>query len=124
MSPENEAKLVAIDPDLFPKNPRIPVSIFGFECGDGWFDLLKDCISGVSKIRKDQDLEVKVFQIKEKFGTLQFYMDGSTKEMDRIIDQAQAKSSLTCEKCSRAAKTTRIKGWCLTHCEQCLQNIS
>ena len=52
-------------------------------------------------------------QVKEKFGTLRFYMTHSTEEMDKIIGDAVQQSASTCEICGRPGHPQR-RGWLYT----------
>ncbi len=54
-------------------------------------------------------------QIKEKYGTLRFYMTGGTPEMYTIVDKAESQSSKTCETCGKPGKL-RGHGWYYTAC--------
>lgn len=54
-------------------------------------------------------------QVKEKFGTLRFYMTSQTLEMDTIIKEAERASSVTCEQCGKKGKL-RGHGWLYTAC--------
>jgi ribosomal protein S14 len=57
-------------------------------------------------------------QVKEKFGTLRFYMTFETDEMSTIINKAESQSSKTCEACGRPGKI-RGKYWLSTRCLRC-----
>ena len=57
-------------------------------------------------------------QVKEKYGTLRFYMTSGTDEMYAITDKAEIQSSTTCETCGRPGKT-RGQGWYYTRCSPC-----
>lgn len=57
-------------------------------------------------------------QVKEKFGTLRFYLTSGTDEMYDLIHEAEAKSATTCEDCGTPGKR-RGGGWILTLCDQC-----
>ena len=48
---------------------------FGFDCGDGWFDLLRDCCRKITERYAEAGVPIDFVpeQIKEKFGTLRFY---------------------------------------------------
>jgi len=63
-----------------------------------------------------------VVQVKEKFGTLRFYVDNATKE-DRIkIDFAEFLSGTICESCGATRDVSRTKrGWVKTRCLTCQQ---
>jgi hypothetical protein len=65
---------------------------WGFECGDGWYDLL-DCLC--YSIQKYLDLrtdveQVVVTQVKSKFGGLRFYTMGGDAVTDFMINFAEA----------------------------------
>lgn len=57
-------------------------------------------------------------QVKEKFGTLRFYMTSQTPEMDTIIAEAERKSAITCEVCGKKGRV-RGRGWLYTACAPC-----
>ena len=57
-------------------------------------------------------------QVKEKFGTLRFYMTTETEEMSALIREAEERSAVTCEECGSPG-TCRDGGWILTLCDKC-----
>lgn len=61
-------------------------------------------------------------QIKEKFGTLRFYMTHQTNEMARITDWAEKQSKRTCEECGKPGKL-RGRGWLYTRCASCWKRM-
>lgn len=71
--------------------------------GDGWEPLIRRLSEQLEKLISDLPPEERKFccasQCKEKFGTLRFYMTSSTKEMEALIEAAEAESEITCEKC-------------------------
>jgi hypothetical protein len=110
---------------------------FGFECGDGWFDIiwqLSECIANEldnvrrnakwrkldSKGRKPIDPDAyRVIQVKEKFGTLRFYDMGFNSHISGMISMAEAMSEITCERCGARGKLREDRGWLLTLCDKC-----
>lgn len=52
------------------KDRRYPIS-YGFQCNDGWFDVLDECFKKFAEI--DKNKEIIIFQVKEKFGGLRIY---------------------------------------------------
>ena len=100
---------------------------WGFECADGWYDLLYRCSAKIERaiiqMKKDdptltdEDLPC-ASQIKEKFGTLRFYMHGYTDEIDAATSEAENESEVTCEECGKAG-TLRQGGWMVTLCDAC-----
>lgn len=57
-------------------------------------------------------------QIREKFGTLRFYLTSGTNGMYAIVDKAERQSSVTCEICGKPGKL-RGQGWYYTRCLPC-----
>ena len=55
-------------------------------------------------------------QVKEKYGTLRFYMHYSTEEMEDLIHEAEKQSAKTCETCGQPG-VLRGPGWYFTACE-------
>lgn len=118
MTEEHSKELIAICPELFEtKIPPRAGGFYGFECGDGWFDLLKDLLI---KIREGDSLSLMyVLQAKEKFGTLRFYIRSAfpSTRLDELIGQAEVRSSKTCEICGEPG-VRRGGGWIKTLCEE------
>jgi len=98
-----------------------------FECQDGWLDIIEDLANKLEtlivKFKKDEYPEYEeewpmAAQIKEKFGTLRFYMTSSTTNMKRVIEEAELKSSETCELCGKTGHR-RNTAWITTLCDEC-----
>lgn len=91
---------------------------FGFECGDGWRDLLWDLCCDIQNLNPPPDFEVT--QVKEKFGGLRFYISGGTCEINDRISRAENASYDVCERCgSRGGVTLNESGWLSTRCAKC-----
>lgn len=141
MNLENTQKLIEAGPKLFstlqiekekmqdsiagkPTTPFMPIA-FGFDCDDGWFDLLLECVIGleaeINKLPEDAQNTITATQVKEKFGTLRFYLSGFTDKMDAIIAEAERKSGVTCEMCGKPGKR-RGRNWISTLCQDCSDN--
>jgi len=94
---------------------------YGVECGDGWFNILEKLIDDI--VALDIDKEVILFQIKEKFGGLRFYIYSHPKneqignKIYTLINDAAAKSFTTCEICGAPGKRNKT-GWLSTLCEE------
>lgn len=116
MNKENTDKLVKDFPMLYSgvhKDPRDSCMAFGFECGDGWFELLYN-LSGQIVM---SDPSVVASQVKEKFGTLRFYINEGSEEVFDIISCAEEHSGLTCDTCGGAGELGG-SGWMSTKCEE------
>jgi hypothetical protein len=92
-------------------------SLFGWEVGDGWFDLLKDAVMELRAF-DDQDGRrgLYIAQVKEKFGTLRLYLNGYNEEAEAIVTKAERRSEVTCETCGAAGRL-RGGGWLYTACD-------
>lgn len=177
MKQELDAQLTKDHPILFGDrygDMRNTCMCWGFSCGDGWYDLLKEAADKLEPLcralyEKEAVKEKPLYkyirgtvsyllsvpglgrhlfsaayktvnyiqpnvygnaihyfggppcrasQVKEKFGTLRFYMTSQTREMDDIIAEATRKSAVTCEDCGKKGKLY-AKGWCVVRCVAC-----
>lgn len=95
---------------------------WGFECGDGWHDLLRRLTEKINAEMKTLPVDEReaccVVQVKEKFGTLRYYMHGSTRNMEAMIRVAEGESARTCEDCG-AEGTLRSGSWIRVLCDAC-----
>jgi hypothetical protein len=97
---------------------------WGFECGDGWFNILDQLMGNIQhhidwKNKKEEVVaQVTLDQVKEKFGTLRFYYTGGDDIIDGMVRMAESMSGVTCEECSAPAQT-RGPGWIRTICDPC-----
>ena len=130
MNEENTLKLTSAFPKLYPKlHPLRPSreTPFFFECRDGWFQLLWDLsekleaeIMSIEKKNSSMDCKIKApsaVQVKEKMGTLRFYMSAETEAIREAIEEAQARSEIICEVCG-APGELRGEKWVYTLCEE------
>jgi hypothetical protein len=104
---------------------------WGFECGDGWFNILNQLMSNIQhhidwKNRKEEVVaQVTLDQVKEKFGTLRFYYTGGDDYISGLVSMAESMSGVTCEGCGNPATTSQvdpekgITGWIRTQCQPC-----
>lgn len=117
MNKENTEKLFKKYPNIF-KQKSLPPSqslmCFGFECGDGWFDLINNLCSEL----KDNS-GIEAFQVKSKFGGLRFYVNNATKEQRKIIEKFEELSYETCELCGSQEDVHLTKGWITPKCKDC-----
>lgn len=133
MNKENEEKLFNRFKFFKPERPASEALMcFGFECSDGWFDLIWKLCEDVEKELSKQGSpkektkrllqnygDFEVVQVKEKFGGLRFYTNGSTKEINNLINKAESMSLVTCEECGKPGKNQANKGWIETLCDEC-----
>jgi len=102
---------------------------WGFECGDGWFNVLDQLMGNIQHhidwnnknfekgyTQYKQVPQVTLDQVKEKFGTLRFYYTGGDDVIDGMVRMAESMSGVTCEECGNSG-TTGGQGWLVTLCE-------
>ena len=82
--------------------------------GDGWLQLLHDCITELIAAGWDK----QICQIKEKFGGLRFYINSGTDEIWQIISKYEALSYKTCEVCGETGELRNDIGWYRTLCDK------
>ena len=103
---------------------------WGFECGDGWFNILDQLMGNIQHHIdwKNQQKEkfdrgegcpqVTLDQVKEKFGTLRFYYTGGDDYISGMVSLAESMTGVTCESCGNIGER-RGGGWVHTYCTPC-----
>lgn len=97
---------------------RLCFSLFGVECGKGWYKLITPIVKEITKVNKELKTNIHIHQIKEKYGTLRFYSSGNDKIFD-MIDKAEDKSWNVCEVCGTEKDIVHTMGWITTYCRTC-----
>lgn len=123
MKLELEEKLFELGKDFIHPDPQLQRNLmaFGFECGDGWYDLLYKLISDIKDVEPPKNFEI--VQVKEKFGELRFYTYNSTEIIDQLIETAENDSVTICERCGADAMVQRIQGWYAAICDECRREL-
>ncbi len=139
-----EEKLIKIAPILYQQH-KLDVTYtamcWGFECPDTWFDILFDLskkLEHFNIILKEYNCSIQAFQVKEKFGYLNFYYDIIINEKitdnniidninmiresaDKLVDDAEKQSWNICAFCGKPAEAT-TNGWITRVCMNCVKN--
>jgi hypothetical protein len=91
---------------------------WGFECGSGWEPIIRKAAAQLEELNKalPENMLAEASQIKEKYGTLRFYIRGGSIEADDIVHEAEQESETTCETCGAPGKL-RGTGWYYTACD-------
>jgi predicted RNA-binding Zn-ribbon protein involved in translation (DUF1610 family) len=106
--------------------PFLPIEGFSFECGDGWFDIIKNLSEKIEDYNRQlpEDAEpIRAVQVKEKYGTLRFYTNYGTEEIFDLIELAEKQSEFVCEKCGATGILREENGWFYTSCQDCVRNV-
>ncbi len=104
MSPEKEQAIFQRWPDWFrtAHDVRLSGMSDGFRCDDGWYDIIYELFERLEPLVAKLDESgpsFEVRQVKEKFGTLRFYVNRRNDEIEAAIDSALERASRTCELC-------------------------
>lgn len=130
MREDLEKKLLTDFPILYNQYsspPQVTAMCWGFECDDGWFDLIYELSQKLTdEINNTEDEDKSIYsatQVKEKYGSLSFYMMVGTDKMFDIIDEYSDKSFTICEICGKGGIISRRGGWyktlCVEHQQEC-----
>jgi hypothetical protein len=118
-------------PLLYSTNNKRPFGIFGFECSEGWFELLynlsaklEPLIEQYIKEAEDPEDYPRAAQVKEKFGGLRFYMSHATEEMYKIIAEAERICWKICEDCGKPGEISIDGYWYRTLCSDCIDKYN
>ena len=101
---------------------------WGFECCDGWEQIIRDLSQQLEFLNERTPVWVEAIQVKEKYGTLAFYITiDAGQEQDvrwwadivwALTDAAEMRSAFVCEECGGYGER-RDGGWIRTLCDDC-----
>jgi len=109
-------------PLMYGKDPNDAFGYGGFAVGPGWWPIIATLSANIQHYldwkNKEKEVvpQVKVRQVKEKFGGLRFYYDGGDEYISGMETMAEAWASYSCEECG-APGTRRSGGWIRTLCD-------
>ena len=124
MKRENDEYLCKVYPKMMVnrnKDMKETCMCWGFECGDGWFQILNQLMGNIQHHidwkNKDGEVvpQVTLDQVKEKFGRLRFYYTGGDDYVRGLVSMAESMSGITCEECGKPGTQTS-GGWIKTVC--------
>lgn len=111
--------------------PRLYKEGIAFECALGWYKLVHDLSVKIEDVldkyaqealaiegEEDKLVEMFAVQVKEKYGTLRFYMSSETEEIGALIRAAELLSMSTCEICGDL-DSLRRDGYLSVRCDSC-----
>lgn len=90
----------------------------------GWYPLIVQLDADISAL----DPNYRIYQVKEKFGGLRYYIEPSVDLSDEdrdavftLVSNAEAESYKTCESCGCSCSGPKANqfGWILTYCDPC-----
>lgn len=108
---------------LVEKYPQIFDEGFQISCGEGWYDIIDILCHNITWHIERTGATIRAAQIKEKFGTLRFYVDSADEVVDALIDMTEDLSGIVCESCGSTKDVSLSKkGWLKTKCKECLDS--
>ncbi len=118
--------------DPFKRFPKLYYFVKHWDCGPGWDPLLTELSEKLEGLIENlerlvgkgvgRDFSPCASQIKEKYGTLRFYMYSETDEMSELIEEYEDRSSSICELCGQKGTLQLKCSWRMTRCTECLKN--
>ena len=124
MNEKLDKKLCEDYPSLY-RQRNLPMDqtcmCWGFP-GDGWYKLIDGLSRKLTEYAAANKITIEASQVKEKFGTLRFYIDGVPSAhydaVTAMINEAEAESGEICELCGEPGRE-RGGGWIRTLCDKC-----
>lgn len=101
---------------------NLPISesalCWGIAIGNGWYHLIDGLCAQLQKETDEEGApQVIATQVKEKFGTLRFYVRDSSERQSAMLELARELSSRICEECGAPGVLITV-GWNATRCGQ------
>ncbi len=101
MNNELTEKLYSEFPQLYrghTKSPQESSMCWGFECGDGWFELIRNLSRELTDyLAEHSTLDLEVIQVKSKFGSFRYYVKGGDENTQKLIEDASERAKHVCE---------------------------
>lgn len=111
-----EEELVSKHKDIFrlwnKSGCREPISLFGIEAPSAWYELIDKLCTEL------EPYGVTCYQCKSKFGSLRFYIDKYSEEINAILNKYESLSAVTCEVCGGVGVIKNDNGWLTVLCDE------
>ena len=85
-----------------------------------WLEKRKDEILKESPTIEKEVYQVVATQVKEKYGSLRFYVSGGNERTEAFISFAEHLSYSICEICGSMNNIKHSQGWIITACQECI----
>jgi len=96
---------------------------YDFSISDGWLAIITSLLKSIKNDIMYNDMpEVKIIQIKQKFGGLRVYYDGGDDATRGMVTMAMAIAEETCEDCGSTEDISQTSGYIRTLCTKCKNN--
>ena len=122
--------------ELLTRYPILFSKFSYFECNNGWFYIINDASFELEQINRsfsNPEYKVVAFQIKDKFGSLRYYVEFSdalvedepvynkvSNKVYTILQKVENLSSKVCQSCAgELSVRNSTKGYKEVYCEKC-----
>ena len=105
--------------------PHFSAFFSGYRVPRGWMFIVERLHKELVSLYPDYQVE----QVKEKYGTLRFYVEYPPDaelqaKIDVILLKYEDESAITCQECGSSSATTQEdKGWLFTICDNCYNSM-
>lgn len=109
--------------NLFNKYPKIFVQYIckDFSIQHGWYPLIDELCQKIQENVDERKInQIRAIQVKQKFGSLRFYVNYHDEEISKYIQEAENKSMTICTRCSNNGTMRDCDGWYDILCNDCL----
>lgn len=121
MNPELTERLYAEFPELF-RGRHLPITKnlmgYGFECGDGWYDLIRRLAANIAAYATRTGLNPLAMQVKQELGLLRFSVDQADVFIHALCAVAEQESGAICEQCGALGKLRYYRRSLLVRCDE------
>ncbi|MBU2772632.1 hypothetical protein HMI48_01485 [Acidithiobacillus ferrooxidans] len=101
------------------RNEDEALTQFGFEVGDGWFDLLDTLSADLMRaVQRIGMVCPHAVQVKSKMGMLRYKLSDFNAPLDALIAKVEKASMTTCEQCGSAGHVYIKKRWIYVACDK------
>lgn len=122
MSPDLDELLCQRYPSIFADrhaSMQTTCMCWGFCCGDGWFALIDELCARLQHMTDHEgEPQIVAVQVKEKFGTLRFYVRSATEAQFKLIDEVEERSFFICEVCGAPGELLDESSWYQVRCPE------
>lgn len=121
MSPELTEQLFAEFPELF-HGRYLPITKnlmgYGFECGDGWYDLILRLATDITTYARQTGLNPLAMQVKQELGLLRFSTDQADAFIHDLCAAAERESGTVCEQCGASGQLRYYRRSLWVRCDE------
>jgi len=102
---------------------------YGADISAGWYTIISQLTHAISHYCEKENITVDVLQIKEKFGSLRYYVSINSDNhkdftaINTLIMYAEWLSESACIDCGNSAKIENHNGWYVPVCDNCNKNV-